>query len=147
MVAIRPLKDADVVECAKLFAAVFAEPPYRERWEHEEAVAYLRKFVSFDPEGCYVAVCDGRLAGALVGYRYPWRNRNEYFIQEIFVPRDQRRRGVGTSLIMHAVKRLGGDAVVCLVANEKTGARPFYQKLGICRHPDYKFFTGRVKSA
>jgi ribosomal protein S18 acetylase RimI-like enzyme len=146
MVPVRPCNTSDLDDCAKLFVGVFAEPPYRERWGHDEALAYLRKFLSFDPRHCYVAVLDGEVIGALFGYRYPWRDRSEYYIQEIFVRRDRRGRGVGTDLMRHAVQRLGGDAVVSLVANEKTKASRFYEKLGITQHPYYKFYSGRVQS-
>jgi aminoglycoside 6'-N-acetyltransferase I len=146
MAEMRQAMRGDLEECARLFVEVFAEPPYEEQWQPEEAVSYLDRFLSFDPENCWVAVADDAVRGMLLGYHYPWRSRSEYYIREILVHPSWRGKGIGSGLIAQAVSRLGGDAAISLVANEKTRAHEFYEKLGIAQHPYYKFYSGRVRT-
>jgi ribosomal protein S18 acetylase RimI-like enzyme len=143
---IRQCDDSDLAACAKLFLSVFAEPPYEEHWEYGEAVEYLGKFLAFDPDNCYVAVADGAAIGMVLGYRYPWRSRTEYHIQELFVACEHRRRGIGRGLVEQVVRGLGGDVLVALVANERTEAARFYEALGITPHPEYRFYCGRLRT-
>lgn len=92
---IRPIAREDLEDCARLFVEVFAEPPYRESWSASRALAYLDRFWSFDPDHCLLALDGEEVIGALFGYRYPWRDRVNYYIQELFVRAGRRRSGHG----------------------------------------------------
>ena len=144
---IRPIAREDLEDCARLFREVFAEPPYRESWSAAQALDYLERFWRFDPEHCLLALDGEEVTGAMFGYCYPWRNRVNYYIQELFVRADRRRSGRGRGLIRHLLDSLGGTrASISLIANRTTPAAKFYEELGLRQHQRYKFYAGTVRA-
>ena len=142
---IRPIAREDLEDCARLFVEVFAEPPYRESWSVSRAREYLDRFWRFDPDRCLLTLEGEEVIGALFGYRYPWRDRINYYIQELFVRSDGRRSGHGRRLICHLLDTLEDtEASISLIANEATPAAAFYEELGLRQHRYFKFYAGRV---
>lgn len=146
-VDIRKCKQSDLKACAALFAQVFSEPPYNDKWTIEEAYAYLERFFRIDPKNCLVAVQDGNIEGALFGYCYPWQQKKDCCIQELFVRKENRRLGIAKSLVDHLIKQLGPGVAISLVANEKAVASTFYKKFGLSQHQFYKFYYGKIPAA
>ncbi len=134
----------DINECAKLYAEVYQEPPYNEIWDIKTASKYLKRFIEFDKNNCYIALQDNNIVGLLLGYTYPWRERINYYIQEIFVQKDSRSKGIGKSLISYAISQLGKNISISLIANQNTDAAAFYEKLGLSKHKYYKFYCGEI---
>jgi ribosomal protein S18 acetylase RimI-like enzyme len=94
-----------------------------------------------------VALEGDDVVGAMFGYCYPWQDRINYYMQELFVEADRRRSGHGRNLVRHLLARLGeSDASMSLIANEATPAAAFYQELGLRRHRYYKFYYGTVST-
>ena len=144
---IRAATPEDLGACAQLFVKVFSEWPYEESWSVDQAHHYLDRFRKFDPEHCLVAVEGDDVVGAMFGYCYPWQDRINYYMQELFVEADRRRSGHGRNLVRHLLDRLGEqDASVSLIANEATPAAAFYQELGLRQHRYYKFYCGTVST-
>ena len=142
---IRTVTSEDLGACARLFVKVFSEWPYEESWRVAQAYHYLGRFWRFDPGHCLVAVENDNVVGAMFGYSYPWQDRINYYMQELFVEPDRRRSGHGRSLVRHLLDTLGeSDASVSLIANEATPAAAFYQELGLRQHRYYKFYCGTV---
>ena len=103
---IREVSEQDLLSCAKVYAEVFTEAPYRESWTPSQASIYLERFWRFDPTHCYAARVEGQLIGALFGYCYPWQDRVNYYMQELFVRSEHRRRGIGRALVKRLLKDL-----------------------------------------
>lgn len=141
---IRPCTQADIEPAAALFREVFAELPYGENWSQGDAVDYLERLLSFGPGLCFAAAEDGLLCGCMLGHSYPWRGEDVYVIQELFVSRECRHRGVGTALVSSISETFGRSVSVSLVANQHSDAARFYEKLGLRQHPRYKFYSGRI---
>ena len=142
---IRAVTSEDLISCARLFMKVFSEWPYEESWDVDQAYDYLDRFWRFDPEHCLVALDKDEVIGAMFGYCYPWQNRINYYMQELFVEAGRRRSGHGRKLVRHLLDRLGdSDTSMSLIANEATPAAAFYQELGLRQHRYYKFYCGTV---
>ena len=85
--------------------------------------------------------------GAMFGYCYPWQDRINYYMQELFIESDRRRSGHGRRLVRHLLDKLGeSDVSMSLIANEATPAAAFYEELGLRQHRYYKFYCGTVKT-
>ena len=142
---IRAATSEDMIACAGLFVKVFSEWPYEESWTIAQAHHYLDRFWRFDPEHCLVALDKDEVIGAMFGYCYPWQNRINYYMQELFVEADRRRSGHGRKLVRHLLDGLGeSDTSMSLIANEATPAAAFYQELGLRQHRYYKFYCGTM---
>lgn len=147
---IREVQQHDLAQCAATYAVVFTEWPYEESWTQAQALSYLERFWKFDPPHCYLALVDGTVAGAMFGYCYPWQDRVNYYMQELFVLDQYRRKGIGHALIdqlMDDIGQQGGDVSMSLIANEATPAAKFYEMLGLKQHRYYKFYCGTVNQS
>ena len=103
--------------------------------------------LEFDPEHCLLALNEDDVIGAIFGYCYPWQDRINYYMQELFVDPDQRRSGHGRRLVRHLLDKLGeSDVSISLIANEATPAAAFYEEFGLRQHRYYKFYCGTVKT-
>ena len=146
-IMIRTITSEDLEDCARLYVKVFSEWPYEEAWCITQAHHYLSRFWKFDPEHCLLALDKDDVIGAMFGYCYPWQDRINYYMQELFVDPDQRRSGHGRRLVRHLLDKLGeSDVSMSLIANEATPAAAFYEEFGLRQHRYYKFYCGTVKT-
>ena len=144
---IRTITSEDLRDCARLFVKVFSEWPYEESWSVTQAHHYLSRFWKFDPEHCLLVLEKDDLIGAMFGYCYPWQDRINYYMQELFIESDRRRSGHGRRLVLHLLDKIGESNVsMSLIANEATPAAAFYEELGLRQHRYYKFYCGTVKT-
>lgn len=78
------------------------------------AYAYLLLCTDFADTSA-VALCGGRMAGFVLGYRPPSRP-DVYFVWQIAVCEEARGRGIGHSLIRHVLGRVVPEGVAFLEA-------------------------------
>lgn len=145
MIEIRQCVEADLPSCAALLGQVYAEPPYVENWPEDRATQYLGSFFRMAPEGALVAAADGgEILGAVFGFRYPWHTGSIVFIQELFVSRHCRGRGIAGRLVRQSAE--GKDTVAALIVREGTVAAGFYERLGLPRSPHYEIRAGKIRA-
>jgi len=86
-------------ECAYLLVQVYSELEYGEEWDSKNAYNYLERFYKIEPSGCFVAIENNQLVGAIFSYSYPWQSETLVYIQELFVSSSQRNKGIAKSLL------------------------------------------------
>ncbi len=97
--------------------------------------AYVERLLARDTFVALVAEADGQVVGALAGYELPKfeQARSEFYIYDLAVAKDWRRRGVATALIdrfrEHAAAR-GGWVVFVQADYGDDPAVALYTKLG-----------------
>lgn len=84
-------------------------------------------FVTFEPEGCFVAEVEGRRAGTATTIRYQDRFG---WIGMVLVHPDQRRLGIGSKLLRHAIAWLQQRGVGCVKLDATPMGRNVYLPLG-----------------
>lgn len=129
---IRPVEEADLSACAEIFAAVFAVPPYTDRWDPGDAESKLRKLRSIDPDCCLCADEAGQVLGALFARRDRWWIGDCLIVEELFVEMRHQDRGVGTALMeaIEAKARAEGAVGLWLTSNNRAPALRFYERRG-----------------
>ena len=130
--------------CASLLAAVYAEPEYGEKWKDNDACDYLNRFYKIEPSGCFVAIKNEEIIGAVFSYSYPWQAETLVYIQELFVSTKYRKLGVAKSLLKNVGN--GKTVKVWLVASDSTSASGFYKKMGFKKDSPYKFNYGVINT-
>ncbi len=125
--------------CASLLSQVYAEPEYGENWK-----SYLKRFYKIEPTGCFVAIKNKEIIGAIFSYSYPWQAETLIYIQELFVSVKYRNMGIAKSLL----NSLGNGKTVraWLVANDNTSASGFYKKMGFKKNSSYKLNSGQINT-
>jgi predicted N-acetyltransferase YhbS len=86
-----------------------------------------RLLLSFEPQGCFVAVEDDRVLGTVTTTTY---GRELAWIGMMLVHPDHRRRGIGTQLMGAALDHLRGRGIECIRLDATPAGLPVYEKLG-----------------
>lgn len=141
---IEPCTKEHIVACAALLTQVYAEPEYGENWKDNDAYNYLKRFYTIEPTGCFVAIINKEIIGAIFSYSYPWQAETLVYIQELFVSTKHRNMGTAKSLLNSVGN--GKAARAWLVANDKTSASGFYKKMGFKKDSPYKFNYGVINT-
>ena len=140
---IRECQFANLADCANLLKQAYSKPPYNEKWDIDNAFSYLKRFWNIEPQSCFVALESDSLIGDIFAYSYPWHNERLYYIQELFVKLNHRRKGIARELL-NSLCYTGKKINVWLVANENAEATSFYKKVGFSKKGPYKFFNGTI---
>ncbi|MDE6074967.1 MAG: GNAT family N-acetyltransferase [Clostridia bacterium] len=95
----------------------------------------IEKFLERNPETCFVALIDGRIAGAImVG-----TDGRRGYIYHTAVHPDYRRRGIAKALVdcaLSAVERLGINKVALVVFGRNKDGNAFWEKMGFTTRED-----------
>jgi ribosomal protein S18 acetylase RimI-like enzyme len=86
-----------------------------------------RLLLSFEPQGCFVEVQEGKVIGTVTTTTY---GRALAWIGMMLVHPDHRRRGMGTRLMRHALDYLQQSGVECIRLDATPAGQPLYEKLG-----------------
>jgi predicted N-acetyltransferase YhbS len=84
-----------------------------------------RRSLSLEPEGCFVALQDGKVAGTVTTITY---GRALAWIGMMLVHPDHRGRGIGTGLMQQALKYLQDRGVKCIKLDATPAGQPLYEK-------------------
>lgn len=91
-----------------------------------------RRFLSMQPDGCFVAELDGTSVGTTTTCIFD----GVAWIAMVLVDKDVRGRGIGTSLLKHAISYLKEQNVKTVRLDATPAGRPIYEKLGFV--PEYE---------
>lgn len=85
------------------------------------------RLIEYEPQGCFVAVIDGRLVGTITTTRY---ETDLAWIGMMLVHEDFRRRGIATSLMNASLDYLRDRSVGCVKLDATPAGQPVYEQLG-----------------
>ncbi len=92
-----------------------------------------QRFISMEPEGCFVAELDGSSVGTtttcVFGHQVAW-------IAMVLVDKNVRGRGIGTTLLKHVLDYLSARKIETVRLDATPAGRPIYEKLGFV--PEYE---------
>lgn len=95
------------------------------RWNQTEED--WQRFLQANPEGCFVAEWNGQVAGTTTTIVYEDRFA---WIGMVLVDPELRGRGIGTTLLVHAIRYLDRRKIPCLKLDATPQGRPIYERLG-----------------
>jgi len=91
-----------------------------------------RRFLSMEPDGCFVAEMDGSPLGTTTTCVFD----SVAWIAMVLVEKSVRGRGIGTGLLKHAIDYLKERNVKTIRLDATPAGRPIYEKLGFV--PEYE---------
>jgi ribosomal protein S18 acetylase RimI-like enzyme len=99
-----------------------------------------RGYLSYDPDGCFIAEVRGKPAGTATtihyGDRFGW-------IGMVLVHPEYRRLGLGTRLLKQAITRLQGCGVQCIKLDATPMGKAVYVPLGFVDEYELSRYEGR----
>jgi GNAT superfamily N-acetyltransferase len=85
------------------------------------------RLIAFEPEGCFIARIDGRDVGTVTTTAYDGRFG---WVGMVLVHPGLRRRGVGTTLLMHGIRYLEKKGVAAVKLDATPTGKKLYQTIG-----------------
>jgi GNAT superfamily N-acetyltransferase len=92
-----------------------------------QTLADWRRFLTMQPEGCFLAQWDGAPAGTATTTVY---GSDLAWIGLVLVHPEYRRRGIGRGLLINCIEHLRASRVRCIKLDATPQGRPVYENLG-----------------
>lgn len=144
-IEITNINDSDLINCAKLYVAIFREYPWNEDWSMEVALERLSDLLNIPKPVALKITYDGKLCGFLIGRIQRWTGETSCYIEEICISHSMQRQGVGRRLMgeLEEILKVKGVSGVSLVTQRNSGPFNFYSALEF--KEDYRLVFMRKK--
>ncbi len=86
-----------------------------------------QRFLTLEPEGCFLALCDGKPAGTTIAITY---GKEMAWIAMVLVHPEMRGKGIGRALVEHALSWLKKNKVKTVKLDATEEGKNLYRKLG-----------------
>lgn len=127
----RVVDDADMNQLARAMSLAYSEEPWNEKWSEARAVRRIKAILGNYQAVGLAAVDDEQIVGGLLGYVDPYADEDFFFVSELFVVPQQKKRGIGRGLLtsLDKVLKEKGVSVVQLISIDDNEG--FYHKCGL----------------
>ena len=118
------------------YIETFSGEPWNETWDHEWVLNRIR-WVSNVPNFVgKIAIENGQVVGALLGYGIPFREKLDFEILELFVLPTHQGKGLGKAMVKELENSLPLEkyGVIHLITAKDTDSEEFYKKCGYKRN-------------
>ncbi len=120
----------NIEELAAAMAKSYSEPPWHETWTIEKAKERTGSILS-NYKALGIAAYNGEeITGAILGFTDPYEDEDFFFVSELFVIPEWKRKGIGKALIHSLENELKEKGIYTLQLISIGYNQEFYKKAG-----------------
>ncbi|WP_353172603.1 GNAT family N-acetyltransferase [Acinetobacter rudis] len=126
-----------IAECAKLYCETYSAEPWNEHWDSEQPIIdFLSAHFANNYFLGFVVKAENKIIAASIGFKKPWNQGMEYYIDEFFIHPAYQRLHIGSRLMQYIEQQCQTLKLNAVILNTERGypSELFYKKNHFLEH-------------